>query len=644
MCNVAHSKVGSREIQDWHSCGEFPPSKAAILKEDFRYRRRKGKRNEGNKEATYGRICGGKVSNVNTFKVFNWIFWLAVTVNLNFGGRVWLHQEGDLYPTSHLWHVSIRIELGELLGHCDGYQSSINHLRFHEARDLAATVDYTNVMLLDKAKTDLAEACKNLKGLLLGDEKWTAHAKRQAIALAMAAGAFAYHEIEQWFIGDDDDTEARLDAHDKRLDEVVKTLNENSDMISGLTAHLEAVSKVHSWELKVNFVVHSVDLFVQTAKRLLDGVEAAREGRVTGNLLPVEAVRNVRLLAHKQKQNIPVDAAWQIYQFPCSLGHSSSGLALVIHCPVVHDKMRLMWLNHAPALIDHNATSANMMEIVGQGDRFIAINDNSKEYTEGFAKELRMCKKIQKATFCKHLVIRTQPGETCLSAIAFNQQKQMRQMCDWRKAERTWAVAPAGGNSYDIATLEPLGATVECKDNRPIRSSELKPGWTLNVTVEPGCEMKTSKFRLFGRPEQSWSAKRVVQFGEGLLTELKEVEAEESKPEDLQKIRERLQNRPPLTESEDQPWYLDRWTHHGAQYGGLLMLVGIMLSVAGVLYWRRRRARASGQVPTEWRYRSDPEPVVHFSSAIPTGGSLRVERERASMFPERGGSLRGTRV
>jgi hypothetical protein len=552
-------------------------------------------------------------------KVFTFtLVCLIVSTQFMRAERLWFREDGDLYVTSQFFHVSLEIDVTQLTGtshfrtimlgaavknvhvnlpdYCVTYRDELQNLR-------AARKPFQNRLeaeaeesQLSWGETKLNHSCSDLRSIVMHKRNRHGHRKRrQAVALAAAAaGAFVFHEIELalgWNAGAD--TQAHLERHDATLRAVIAKLESHDRILRQLTSTVEDFRHKHWREMRVQHVLEAIDALCATAERIMRGTEAAREGRLSGDLLPPWRVKQLLELAIQKGQYLPIAMEWEVYQFPCTLMHTAKGLQVVVHCPVSQHKMELMWMHTAPVLVE-----GKMVQLLGQDNRFIAVNRQANTFVEGPQKELRLCFRVQNALFCRHLVTRTDPSETCLAAIAFNRQEAMAQKCRWRKVERDWTViATQDTTQYAVATTSGLSATIACASKaRPTRAFLLKPGWS-NVTVHPGCELTTPKFRLEGRQGQAWRASAVMQFGEVLLQEISKEVKEDELSDQIEEIEQQLDATGPIDTSGLEVRGSDLDVHHVVQYVALALTVVIMMIVCTCK--RRCKKRAPGTVKVE---------------------------------------------
>jgi hypothetical protein len=535
-----------------------------------------------------------------------WIF-LVVLLGSGQTERLWLRQDGNMYVTTHFFHVTVEVEITGILGtsrylvikrnsrvmsdlsldQCDLYRNRIETLatRGRSVRDKAEAE--VEDMLLDFAETRLNHTCQDLHEIVLREPH--TRKPRQAVALAAAAGAFAFHEIEValgWSPGAD--TKAQLAQHDKMLQRVTEKLQKHEEILSKITYNMAELDERHWRKVQVDYAVEAVDVLCAYGQRILRGMEAAREGRLTADLIPGWRIDELLEEAEKRGQKLPTARAWEIYQFPCSLVHSPRGLRIVVHCPITEYKMELLWLDASPVLLN----AGRIMQVEGLENRFIAVNRASQTYVEGAQKELRLCFAVHNSLFCRHLTVRSDATETCLAAIAFSRQEAIATQCRWKRSERTWAVVPSGGGSYAIAVTEALGATMTCTNQSfPTKSFQLEKGWT-NMTLAVGCRLSTPKFRIHGRPDQFWRPEATIHFGQDLL-EMIEADHEERSSR-LEEITDLLKESQSVKVQDGQ--YIG--SHDTTQYSALVVVVVVVILMVVLKlrkwYQRRQAPRAPG--------------------------------------------------
>lgn len=406
-------------------------------------------------------------------------------------------EEGEVFLAREFIHVAIDADFSQIKTVCEKLREKT------EDAELVRRVEGSTSTLAKRAYKLMITQVEHTCDLAFLEE----HRPKRMIGGLVAASIFGlFGAVETILISGRvdklgtriDNTIIALKAQETRLSHQQQDLKNIHDSLQQLEVRLrtqdnEFVTRLHIMDLamEVQALRHEVDL-------VQNGWKEVHAGRMPtewlGNVHLADLFRRLKQRAKVFDGDIPLSHFMDLSQLPTSFVTINGGFRVLIHVPVVHERMRL--LRYVPVPV---STPSGFKTIRSTEGTHIIVADKNRAHREVSVEDIaRKCKVLGSVNVCSQLgYLRRGMSSSCLARLLVNADAEsISNACEVADVnQHTEGVYQTDHNNFTLFSTRRASWTNRC--NGTTKDNIYQAGLN-DVVLGAGCEMFAETLELCG--------------------------------------------------------------------------------------------------------------------------------------------------
>ncbi len=213
--------------------------------------------------------------------------------------------------------------------------------------------------------------------------------------------------------------------------------------------------------------------------------------RITADLLPLPMARkfwvDAQRFARDQGVSIP-PVPESVFELPASYRLFADRLEVVLHIPILHEKLRLYSL--LPFPVEGPDGKAFMLS---SEEHFLGIADSNAQFTTLRAADLTACDKVDSVPICLLTGLRRDVDGSCLASLFVGHWSAAASNCQFDANPPAWALARGGDGGLHLFSRDDMALTWHCgEDSR----TETSPAGFSSLSVSEECQVSSLFFHV----------------------------------------------------------------------------------------------------------------------------------------------------
>ena len=346
------------------------------------------------------------------------------------------------YSIQGFYHVALPIDFTAFHTACHEYDGALR-LALRAQEDTAADIPFLNwqKLRLQSFQTDLSAACADV-------EAWPTHkpkptrpsltrlrepgrVKRSPAAITMkllkflgtSLGYFGLNFLWDKVTGDDD---ARIIAVEDKIAQLSAMLVPAIQTVTNLTkaynVHVRQYSEARNHETHTDLLHAAIQRFTAQVQTLnLLWATLLTSGRLSPNFMRPAVLQDfhsqIEDLLQDQHQVLFIESPYQLLELPVSILHKDEETYVMLHIPLVDQKMDLHRLIPLPLWLKVGGGEENEVLDIITNTPFIAVSERGVFNSPLTRSQLDSCLPIGANYFCAHPSYFKQFQSSCIGAL-----------------------------------------------------------------------------------------------------------------------------------------------------------------------------------------------------------------------------------